>query len=140
MARLEDISTDKLEETLVDIEGYREVQRLLAAIIYKRGPSVPMLASWFDVREATIYRWFDRLESEPIGDAVRDDPRSGRPSKLQEQERRKFAAALEETPREVGYEASEWTPTLARRYLRESFGVEYSDRHVRRLLSERGGT
>lgn len=140
MARLEDISTDELEEALVDIEGYREVQRLLAAIIYKRGPSVPMLASWFDVREATIYRWFDRLETEPICDAIRDGPRPGRPSKLSEQERREFTAALQRPPRDVGYEASEWTHTLVRRYLQETFDVEYSDRHVRRLLSERDGT
>lgn len=43
---------DDLEEALIETDGYREVKRLIAAIIYKRGPSVSMLADWLDKREA----------------------------------------------------------------------------------------
>lgn len=137
MARLGDVSVGELEDALIDVEGYREARRLLAAIIYKRGPSVPMLASWLDVREATIYRWFDRLETEPIDEAIRDDPRSGRPPKLSDRKRQELVATLEVSPGEFGYEASEWTPALVQRYVQESFGVSYSERHARRLLPER---
>jgi hypothetical protein len=31
-----------------------------------------MIAEWLDTREQTIYRWFDRLEEEPIDQAVKD--------------------------------------------------------------------
>ncbi|MFB6354379.1 MAG: helix-turn-helix domain-containing protein [Halobacteriales archaeon] len=138
MARLEDVPVEELEAAFVELEDYREARRLLAAIIYQRGPSVPMLAEWLDVREATIYRWFDRLEAEPIDEAVRDDPRPGRPAKLSDDERARFEAALEEPPEAAGYDAAAWTPDLARRYLSEAFGVEYTRRHVRRLLDEAG--
>lgn len=140
MARLEEIAVEDLEAALVEIDGYREVQRLLAAIIYKRGPSVPMLARWLDKREATIYEWFNRLEAEPIRDAVRDDPRPGRPSKLTESERAQFEAALREPPEAAGYDAPAWTPKLARTYLRDEFGTEYTLRHVRRMLRDAGLT
>lgn len=71
MTRLEVISVKDLEEELVETDGYREVQRLITAIIYKRGPSVPMIAEWLDKREATIYEWFNRLEAEPIREGFR---------------------------------------------------------------------
>lgn len=50
MARFEEIPVEDLEEALVETGGYREVQRLNAVIIYKRGPSVPMIAEWLDKR------------------------------------------------------------------------------------------
>lgn len=138
MARLEEISVEELEDALVEIEGYRESQRLIAAIIYKRGPSVPMLAEWLDRREATIYEWFNRLEAEPIEEAIRDDPRPGRPSKLADNERAEFEAALHEPPEHVGLDAPAWHPRLARQYLLDEFDVEYTLRHVRRMMTDAG--
>lgn len=138
MARLEEISVEELEDALMEIDGYRESQRLIAAIIYKRGPSVPMLAEWLDKREATIYEWFNRLEAEPIEEAIRDDPRPGRPSKLTGNEREKFEAVLHESPESVGYDSPAWHPKLARQYLLDEFDAEYTLRHVRRIMKDAG--
>jgi transposase len=136
MARLENVSVEKLEAALEAATGKRETKRLLVAIIYKRGPSAPMIAEWLDTREQTIYRWFDRMESEPIEQAVRDRQRSGRPPKLDDSQRATFRDAVQGSPTDVGYGDSEWTPDLARRFLAEEFGVEYSRRHVQRLLHD----
>lgn len=138
MARLENVSVEELEDVLADVDGKRETQRLMAAIIYKRGPSVPMIAEWINKREATIYRWFDRIETEPIEHAVTDDPRPGRPSKLTDEEREKFESVLQEPPDNAGIDAPAWTPKIARHYLREEFDAAYTLRHVRRLLSGAG--
>lgn len=136
MARLEEISIEELEDTLVEIEGYREAQRLIAAIIYKRGPSVPMLAAWLDKREATIYEWFNRLEAEPIEEAIRDEPRPGRPTKLADDEWETFGALIQKPPEEAGVDAPAWSPKIARQFLIDEFGVEYTVRHVRRLMKD----
>jgi len=138
MARLEDVSVEELEAALDEATGKRETKRLLVAIIYKRGPSAPMIAEWLDTREQTIYRWFDRIESEPIDQAVRDRQRSGRPPKLDDAERAAFRDAVQQSPTEAGYDESEWTPDLARQFLEEEFGVDYSRRHVQRLLHDAG--
>lgn len=136
MTRLETISLDDLHDALDEVRGKRATQRLMASILYKQGPSVPMIADWFGFREATIYRWFDRLETEPIPEAVRDRPRPGRPPKLTEDQRRQFEEALRAPPSQSGRDAAEWTPEVARDYLEDAFDVKYTTRHVRRLLRE----
>ena len=138
MTRLEEISVEELEDTMIEIDRYREVQRLIAAIIYKRGPSVPMLAEWLDKREATIYEWFNRLEDQPIREAIQDEQRPGRPSKLTDEEHEQFVAALKEPPERVGYDAPAWTPKLARQFLLDEFDVEYTLRHIRRKMKDAG--
>lgn len=138
MARLESVSTDALEEALDAVDGKKETIRLVAALIYKRGPSVPMIAEWLNVREATIYRWFDRMESEPLREAVQDRPRPGRPPKLSESARETFEEVVREPPTASGFDRDHWTTSLAARYLAEEFGVDYTERHVQRLLREVG--
>jgi len=138
MARLENVPVEDLEAALEDATGKRETKRLLVAIIYKRGPSAPMIAEWLDTREQTIYRWFDRLESEPIDQAIQDRQRSGRPPKLEDSQWETFRDAVQQLPTEAGYDEPEWTPDLARRFLEDEFDVEYSRRHVQRLLHDAG--
>lgn len=134
MSRLEGVSIDELNELLDEVSGKKETQRLMVAILYKQGPSVPMIAEWFDLQAGTIYRWFDRLESEPLANAVRDRPKPGRPPKLSEEQRETFGEAIQDPPTEHGFDAQTWTPKVARNYLREEFGVEYTLRHTRRIL------
>jgi transposase len=110
----------------------------MVAIMYKRGPSVPMIADWLDMRERTVYNWLDRLEERSIEDAVTDDQRPGRPSKLDEDGFETFKTAVNQPPAESGYDQQAWSTGLARRFLREEFDVEFSQRHSRRLLKKAG--
>jgi transposase len=140
MARLENVAIKELEAALDEADGKRETKRLLVAIIYKRGPSAPMIAEWLDTREQTIYRWFDRLETEPIEQAVKDRQRPGRPPKLDDDNQTKFHEVVHKPPTDAGYDQPAWTTALAQQYLEEEFGVEYSRRHVQRLLKDAGLT
>ena len=139
MGKLDDVSLEELHDALETVTGAKPTQRLMLAILYKQGPSVPMLAEWFDMRERTIYDWFDRIEARPLDEAVHDDPRPGRPPKLDAGQRDAFEAALKRPPSERGLDAETWTPPVARTFLREQFDVEYTRRHVRRLLAECDG-
>lgn len=138
MALLDDISVGELQDAFDSVEEKKPTQRLMLAILYKQGPSVPMIADWFDMRDDTIYRWFREMDQEPLLDAIHDDPPPGRPPKLTEAERAAFEAAVQAPPAEVGYDAPAWTTKLARRYLNEEFDVAYTPRHVRRLLTDAG--
>jgi transposase len=138
MALLENISVEELHDALEKVDSKKPTQRLQLAILYKQGPSVPMIADWFDMRDDTIYRWFREMEQEPLLDAIHDEPPPGRPSKLTDDERNQFEAAVQNDPSEVGSDAPAWTTSLARQYLAEEFDVEYTPRHVRRLLKEAG--
>lgn len=138
MSRLEDVRIEELDAALEVASGKREILRVVAAILYKRGPSVPMIAEWFDVREQTIYRWFDRFEGEPVERAIRDRPRSGRPPKLDDADRKAFRRAIRQPPTAVGYDEDSWTAELAQDFIADEFGVDYSRRHVQRLLDDVG--
>jgi transposase len=138
MAKIENVSVEDLEAALEDSEGKRETQRLMVAIMYKRGPSVPMIAEWLDMRDGTIYEWLNRFEERSIEDAITDDHRSGRPPKLDEKELEQFESAVNKPPSESGYDQPAWSTKLAQKYLREEFDVEYSMRHITRLLNEAG--
>ena len=138
MAKLEDISLADLHELLGEVDEKKPTQRLMLAILYKQGPSVPMIAEWFDMRERTVYDWFDRMETEPIDEAIYDDPRPGRPAKLTGEQRTAFEAALEDAPADHGIDAPAWTPAVAQAYIRREFDVEYTQRHVQRLLKDAG--
>jgi transposase len=140
MARLENVSVEELEAALDEATGKRDTKRLLVAIIYKRGPSAPMIAEWLDTREQTIYRWFDRLETEPVRQAVQDRHRSGRPPKLDDDDRTAFQDAVHKPPSEAGYDQPAWTTALAQQFLDDEFDVDYSRRHVQRLLKDAGLT
>ena len=138
MARLENVPVEDLLDALDVATDAKPTRRLMVAVLYKRGHSVPVIADWFELRENTVYAWFDRLEAEPVEQAVRDRPRPGRPPKLDEDERRELAATLAEPPEGVGYDADAWSPALVQRHIAETYGVEYTRRHVRNLLEDVG--
>lgn len=135
--RLDDVPLSALRAELSTFDDRRPMLRLVAAILYKQGPSVPTIAEWFDVRPATVYAWFDRIEAaDSLAVALHDDQRPGRPAKLSAAERDELNELLGQPPESAGYDEGTWTPKAVSELIHERFGVEYSTRHVRRLLDE----
>ena len=143
MANLENVSTEDLRQILAEVEDGAAIQRLMAAIAYKEidGLTQEAAADLYGFSSSWASKWFtrlERLETEPFEAVVYDDPRSGRPSELSDQDHERFVDALHEPPEEAGIDAPAWSVPLASNYLSEEFGVDYCDRHVRRLMTEAG--
>lgn len=141
MGRLENISAEQLRGYLEKVEKKAETLRLVVGINYKNGITQTELADWYGVSRTTIHNWLDRLErldSEPFEAVIRDDQRSGRPSKLTESEREELFSVLQKSPSELGVDAPAWSPPLVRAYILEEFDVEYSLRHIRDLMNDAG--
>lgn len=139
MDYLDDFSVEELQDTLDNVEEKKPTQRLLAAIAYKDGLTQTELAEWYGVQRRTIYSWLKRLDTdESLEQAVVDDHRSGRKRKTSEKEQKEFEEMVHESPEEVGFDASAWTPSLVQQSLDETYGVEYSIPSCRRLLKEAG--
>jgi transposase len=140
---LENVSTEHLREVLAEVDDAAATERLMAAITYKEIDAVTQehAAEMYGYSEGWASKWFNRLErlaDESFEDVVYDEPRPGRPAELTEHEHEQFIEALHEQPEEVGIDAPAWTVPLARRFLRDEFDVAFSERHVRRLMSEAG--
>jgi transposase len=136
MGKLDDVDADDLRAALADAETAKAAKRLMVALSYLDGDSADDVAARFGVPRSTVYYWLDRFESEPIEEAVRDDDRPGRPSKLRDGERRLLRAHLRHDPGTFGLDADEWTAGVVRDHIEAAFGVSYSEGHVRRLLRE----
>jgi len=140
MVRLEDIPKEDLWQLLDEIDGSIPTQRVLAAIATKQGDSTSRLADRHNVSQQTIRNWLDRFDNRPLEDAPFDEPRTGRPRKLTPDEQDRLMAELNESPEDVGFDRQAWFPRLVYHHLKSEYGVEYSLRHIRRLMREAGLT
>lgn len=131
MGKLDDVATDRLREQLTETADAKPAKRVMVALAYKDGVDVTTLSDRYGIPESTVYAWLDRFEKRSLPDAVSDDDRPGRPSKLTGDEREALEAALREPPSAAGYDDEAWTATLVQRYLDAEFAVSYSLGHIR---------
>jgi transposase len=136
MNKLANEDTDALQAALDAASDPKAGKRLMIALAYADGVRVETLSERYDIPRATVYSWLDRFEHQSISEAIEDESRPGRPSKLNASQRKRLSEDLAESPAEVGYETSEWTPELAQYHIEQTYGVSYSLGHVRRLLRE----
>ena len=130
MANLENVSTGDLCQILAEVNDADATQRLMAAIAYEEIDELTQneAADLYGFSSGWASKWFNRLERlsfEPFEDVVYDEPRSGRPSELSEQDHERFVDALHESPEVVGIDAPAWSVPLASKYLTEEFDVDY---------------
>jgi transposase len=116
----------------------KAVMRLVAAREYKAGLSPAEIERKYGWPEGTVYHWLDYIEQRGLDGALRDRDRSGRPPKLSDEERDRLLEDLRGSPENCGYDHGEWIPALVDHHLETEYGVEYSIRHVRRLMNEAG--
>lgn len=134
--KLPELTTEEVTERLCqEIDG-KAVKRLVAAREYLDGQSPAEISRKYGWPEQTIYSWFDRLESQDLDDALHDDSPPGRPATLSEAEFDQFRTAVNNPPDVVGFDEQDWSPSLARQFIRDEFGYTFSRRHVRRLLKD----
>lgn len=144
MVHLEGVTADDLREALRDVHGAVAAQRVMLALNYKEEEVTQTeLASRYGISEGTVHNWLsrlDRLACEPLEDVVYDDSPSGRPRSLSGEERRRLAKALRRSPNAAGYGEPAWTTELVQTHVSTEFDVDYSRRHVRRLMRELEGS
>lgn len=138
MIELDDVPVADLQRTLDTVGEKRPALRLVVALNYKHGLTQTEIAEQYGIARKTVYNWLSRFESRSIDAAIYDDDRSGRPPKFSEAQRRSFEALLQQPPESVGYDEAAWTPALVQRLVTETFDVEYSVPHLRRLMREAG--
>lgn len=136
MNKLADVDPDDLRAALADADDAKTAKRLMVALAYRDGTSVETLSRRYDIPKSTIYYWLDRFEERPLAEAIRDEDRPGRPSKLDDPERERLERALGDAPSEHGLGDGEWTPEALQEFIEREFDVSYSLGHVRRLLRE----
>lgn len=138
MDRLDRVSLKELHEQLEQTEGNIPTQRVLAAIGRKQGATLEELGERHNIAEKTVRNWLDRFEEQPLAEAPYDDERPGRPAKLTSEQKADLIGDFQRSPTELGYNRSVWIPELVQTHLAKNYDVEYSLRHIYRLIDEAG--
>jgi len=127
---------EKLAET--DDDG-KAVKRLMTAIAYKQGQSPAEIEETYGISKKNVYMWLDRFEKRGLDDALYDESKPGRPSKLSKEECAELEAVLQKSPDDVGYaDIQAWSPKFVQHWLKTHVDVEYTRRHIRKLMKEGG--
>lgn len=70
-----------------------------------------------------VYQWLDRFENRDLDDGLYDE----------------LETVLTKSPDEAGYDRVQaWSPRFVQHWLKTHFDVEYTQRHVRRLMDDAG--
>ena len=138
--KIPDLTIAELQAKLADIEDDgKAVKRLIAAIAYKQGQSPAEIEETFGFSKKNVYLWLDRFEERKLDEALYDEPKPGRPPKLTDDQFAELEAVLNESPAKAGYEGIQaWTPKFVQHWLNNRFDVEYTLRHIRRLMDKAG--
>ena len=136
--KLSELTLDELTERLADETDGKAVKRLVAAREYLDGQSPAEIEAKYGWPEQTVYTWLNRLEEVGLDEGLYDEPPPGRPAELTDEQFERFRSAVRQPPDDAGFDSPAWTSALAQEFLRREFDVEFSRRHVRRLLKRAG--
>lgn len=127
-----------LERFTIETSDAKQLRRAQTLLWVARGESISEVAARQMVSEQTIYNWLKRYKARSqliLEQRLSDAPRSGRPSKALGVIEPLILEVIEEDPRGLGYNASNWTASLLQQYLQRQHKIEVSSRSVRAAIA-----
>jgi len=114
-----------------------EERRLEGAKMLRQGRRQSEIARELGVSEAAVSQWKHELEENGTG-ALRANPATGRPSKLDAMQRLELKRLLHQGARAAGFDTDQWTQSRVQQLIHTRFGVWYHPNYVGRLLTQLG--
>lgn len=99
------------------------------------GMPATAIAENADVDARTIQKWVEKADSEGF-DALRPQPKSGRPHKLSSEQKVKIKASISEDPSKHAFDT--WGGVTWSKYIEQTYDVKISIRSCQRLFKELG--
>ena len=116
----------------------REARRFRAFELKQDGWKQTDIAEALGVSEGAVSQWIKKAREEDK-EALKTEPRPGRPPKLSDEERtERLPELLEKGPEHFGFRGEVWTRKRVRNVIKEEFGVEYDVSQVGRILDQIG--
>ncbi len=110
-----------------------EARRLQGARLLRQGVKPAEVARWLKVSRTSVWRWGQALAANGRR-ALRQAPRTGRPPRLSEANKKQLLAALKAGALAQGYSTDPWTLACVGKLIEELSGIRYSESGVWRLL------
>lgn len=130
-------SMSRLERLYRREKDSRAKLRLLAAMLRKKGRTMKHISDELHVPIGTVHAWLRRLMDGGLK-GLHDEHRSGRPSRLSDEELKGLRHDLIKGPKANGFDAPFWTTKMVTEHVRSRYGREYKQRRMRDLLHKIG--
>ena len=139
MRKLEVSDTTILQATLKKEIAHHSEQRFLhrlhCVLLVGHGFSCYQVAEWFDEHPRTVERWVHYFQEYGIV-GLRDEQKTGRPTKVRDDQLRQLVNDILTDPVELGYGLRTWGGKLLHVHLERCYGVKLSVRQCQRLLRQ----
>ncbi len=115
----------------------RVAMRAQMVLLSAKGYTIAQITDIHQTTDVTVYTWFDRFDVEgPVG--LYDRPRSGRPSKVDDETRQALDDTVSQSPSDLGYNFTCWTVPLVTQHLYQQFEKVLCPETVRQTLYDLG--
>lgn len=119
-------------------EGHYQ-HRLHVVLLVLQFQNVQYAATLYQEPKRTIQYWMQQFLLNGT-EGLRDETRSGRPSQLTESQKKSLKKIIEEPPRYVGYEQTDWDGKLLAHYIAKKYHLNLKVRRCQYLFHELGFT
>jgi transposase len=113
--------------------AYRVAKRIHAVTLNHDGLSSGAIAELLDAPRSKVSQWLSHYEYFGY-EALLEGQRSGRPGQLTQQQQVQLEDIIDSGPTSWGFLSGVWSAPMVARVISEEFGIDYTARHVRRLL------
>jgi len=117
--------------------AYLVAQRLHAVRLNMEGHAAPAIGSVLGVHRSNVSLWLRHWQEEGL-EGILEEPRSGRPPRLDPEQSQRLDELIDSGPIAYGFLSGVWTAPMVARLIAEEFGVGYHPGHVRKLLRALG--
>ncbi len=135
----EDLSAADLRAQACRVSDVAQARRMLAIALVMEGASRTYAAEAGGMTRQTLRDWVHRYNEEGVA-GLRDRPRPGRPPQLKEAQLERLDALVETGPDIAEHGVVRWRRVDLQAVIAKEFEVNLSERHVGRLLRQRGFT
>jgi transposase len=131
---------DKLRRLKREAEAdgaHRVAKRLHAITLNHDGLSSGEIAEFLHAPRSKVSQWLSDYEHFGF-EALLEGQRPGRPGQLTQPQQVRLEDIIDSGPTSWGFLSGVWSAPMVARVISEEFGIDYTARHVRRLLHEWG--
>jgi transposase len=117
--------------------AYRVAKRLHAITLNHDGLSSGAIADFLDAPRSKVSQWLSDYAHFGY-EALLEGQRPGRPAQLTPPQQAQLADIIDSGPTAWGFLSGVWSAPMVARVISEEFGIDYTARHVGRLLHQWG--
>lgn len=114
-------------------------RRKRAWALYETGWQQKEIAEALGVTRGAVSQWIKRAQEGGL-EALDTPPRTGRPMRLSQADRRRLIKLLAKGAESFGFRGAVWTNPRVAKLIEQEMGVRYHPAHVSRILKKLGWT